>query len=189
LRRLVAYLDTIPTASYPHQVFRNEETATLRSSQVELSTLPVRVTAKENLANDLAALGLMLAKTNRQRHESIEEVALSTDSTTIACEVPVYLTPDEWGRLRTQGFHLTFPDTGTPITGHIDILQVRNGLIRILDYKPDAQKIRPVSQLVIYGLALAVRTGLLLKSFSCAWFNEIASYEFFPLHAVYPKRR
>jgi hypothetical protein len=125
----------------------------------DLSTLPVKITTKDNLANDLAAMRLLLAKTNRQRHGSIEEFALSTDSTTIACAVPVYLTPEEIRRLQSQGLHLTYPETETPITGHIDVLQVRNGLVRILDYKPDAEKIRPVSQLVTYGLALRYEVG------------------------------
>ena len=40
------------------------------------------------------------------------------------------------------------------ITGHIDFLQVRNGAIHILDYKPDARTNKPFAQLTIYALAL-----------------------------------
>ena len=56
----------------------------------------------------------------------------------------------------------------TPITGHIDILQIRNSLIHILDYKPEANKTNPIEQLTIYALALDSRTKLDLKSFKCA---------------------
>ncbi len=65
--------------------------------------------------------------------------------------------------------------------------QVRNGLIHILDYKPDAHKVNPVSQLVIYALALASRSRLPLRDFKCAWFDERTYFEFFPLHAVFAK--
>ena len=40
------------------------------------------------------------------------------------------------------------------ITGHIDFLQIRNGAIHILDYKPDAQTNKPLAQLTTYALAL-----------------------------------
>ncbi len=113
---------------------------------------------------------------------------LATDSTTIACEVPLYLTAGELAYFRSQGFSLSYPPISAPITGHVDVLQVRNGLIHILDYKPDAHKIAPVAQLVTYALALASRTKLPLSAFKCAWFDEKHYYEFFPLHAVYKKR-
>jgi hypothetical protein len=64
-------------------------------------------------------------------------------------------------------------------------LQIRNGLIHILDYKPDAEKVSAVNQLTIY--ALASRTKLAVKDFKCAWFDERNYYEFFPLHAVYQR--
>jgi hypothetical protein len=48
------------------------------------------------------------------------------------------------------------------LTGHIDILQIRNGLIHILDLKPNARKERPYTQLMLYALALSRLTGLRL---------------------------
>jgi hypothetical protein len=64
-------------------------------------------------------------------------------------------------------------------------LQIRNGLIHILDYKPEAGKVNAVNQLTIYALALASRTKLAVKDFKCAWFDGKSYFEFFPLHAVY----
>ena len=58
------------------------------------------------------------------------------------------------------------------ITGHIDILQIRNGQIHILDYKPRAEKERPIEQLTLYAMALSRLTGLRLYEFKCAWFDE-----------------
>lgn len=74
-----------------------------------------------------------------------------------------------------------FPDL---VTGHIDIVQVRNGIVHILDYKPNADKEKPIEQLTWYALALSRLTGLRLFEFKCAWFDEKTYYEFYPLHVV-----
>lgn len=74
------------------------------------------------------------------------------------------------------------------ITGHIDILQLRNGAVHILDYKPNAaagKKNAAVTQLTLYALMLSRLTGLRLYDFKCAWFDENSYFEFFPLHVVY----
>lgn len=67
----------------------------MRSSKSDFEMLPLPRIAKQNLGNDLAAMGLLLARKNRDRHASIQEFMLDNDSCTVACEVPVYLTADE----------------------------------------------------------------------------------------------
>jgi hypothetical protein len=68
---------------------------------------------------------------------------------------------------------------------------VHRGFIHILDYKPEARKIQPISQLTLYALALASHTKLPLKLFKCAWFDNQDYFEFFHLHCVLakPKRQ
>lgn len=75
------------------------------------------------------------------------------------------------------------------ITGHIDILQIRNGQIHILDYKPKAEKERPIEQLTLYAMALSRLTGLRLFEFKCAWFDEKDYFEFYPLHVLHKPKR
>lgn len=70
------------------------------------------------------------------------------------------------------------------LTGHIDIVQVRNGMCHLLDYKPDAAKEKPIEQLTWYALALSRLTGLRLYEFKCGWFDENDYFEFYPLHVV-----
>ncbi|OGI94235.1 hypothetical protein A3A03_03110 [Candidatus Nomurabacteria bacterium RIFCSPLOWO2_01_FULL_40_18] len=70
------------------------------------------------------------------------------------------------------------------LTGHIDLVQVRNGQIHLLDYKPKAKKENPIEQLTWYALALSRLTGLRLYEFKCAWFDETDYFEFYPLHVV-----
>lgn len=118
---------------------------------------------------------------------------LANDAATIAVEVPVWLNEAEIDGLERQHAFELVPkvpiDPRTPaqghlprsITGHIDFLQVRQGCLHILDYKPDARTNRPLAQLVIYALALTVRVPeLRLFDIKCAWFNEHAYNEIFP---------
>ena len=63
----------------------------------------------------------------------------------------------------------------------VQFLQVRNGCVHILDYKPDARTNKPIAQLAIYALALTrLVPGLKLFDIKCAWFNEQEYAEFFP---------
>ncbi len=78
--------------------------------------------------------------------------------------------PRALGRLRVHAYELYFR-----IVGHRD--------------KPEATKEKHAHvQLTIYALALARRTGLKLKDFKCAWFDEKDYFEFFPLTGVYAER-
>ena len=81
--------------------------------------------------------------------------------------------------------------TGVPklITGHIDILQIRNGQIHIMDFKPHAEKERPIEQLTLYAMALSRLTGLRLFEFKCAWFDEKDYFEFYPLHVLHKPKK
>ena len=80
-------------------------------------------------------------------------------------------------------------DSPSSVTGHIDFLQIRNGAIHILDYKPGARHEKPVAQLMTYALALSERTGLDLFDFVCAWFDENGYFEFYPRQVVSGRRR
>ena len=193
--KLKRYLASV-FADFPDHLFQEdaaggEDTAAShaaslpqRSSKSRFETLPVTPVAKQNLANDLAALGLLLAGRNRDRHTAVQDFMLANDRVTVACEVPVYLTGDEIAYFKSQGFFVELPEFAQPITGHVDLVQLRNGLIHLLDYKRKAAAIRPVNQLLVYALALASRTRLPLKMFKCAWFDELDYFEFFPLQAV-----
>ena len=113
---------------------------------------------------------------------------LTTDSVTVAVEVPIYLTPADITHMQQQlGFHIPI-DTSATITGHIDVLQIRNGRVHVLDYKPGAIHERPIAQLMVYALALSRRTGLRLFDFTCAWFDDRHYFEFYPLHVVHKQR-
>lgn len=149
----------------PNELFQDGGS---RCSDGNLPELTLRLLRKDTNAVPLAQLGLVLAKTRRGRHEAIQRFMLANDSATIAVEVPVYLYPDE------------APDLGLPepLTGHIDVLQIRSDRVWILDYKPEAKReTRAKYQLYLYARALSARTGIPLRHFGLAYFDDKDYFE------------
>ena len=89
----------------------------------------------------------------------------------LAIEVPVYLQPNELTKLEQSTYGLNLK---APLSGHIDILQVRFNKIHILDYKPDAKRTDKAAaeQLFLYAMAINKRTGIPLRKIACAFFND-----------------
>lgn len=176
-------VSSVPSADFPHDLFTSPDRD--RSSQYPV-ILAASTTRMENYATKLAALALQISSTNKKRHETLQRFMLLNDSATIAVEVPIYLTPQDFAYFHTRGFSFPFGDK--LITGHIDFLQLRSGYLHVLDYKPAAAKEKhAVTQPTIYVLALSRRTGLPVKAMKCAWFDENDYFEFYPLPSVYPR--
>jgi ATP-dependent exoDNAse (exonuclease V) beta subunit len=89
---------------------------------------------------------------------------LANDSVTLAVEIPIWLTENDIEAIEREYAIELAPKTTAPrvLTGHLDFLQVRNGAVHILDYKPDARTNKPIAQLTIYALALSRLTGIRL---------------------------
>jgi transposase-like protein len=126
---------------------------------------PAIRTVKDSSACRMTDLALELAKTKSERHQKVEEFFLVNDSATVAVEVPVYLTEKESGFKK-------------PLTGHIDLIQVRGNRIHILDYKPEKGG-NVENQLALYAKCLKKRTGL--PNITCAYFDENAYFQFTPV--------
>jgi PD-(D/E)XK nuclease superfamily len=179
------YLNDMAT-SCPHALFQEEHRASQAANAFDLAG--VEIVEKQNLAPRIAHLALQAVTHNKRRHDELQRFMLTTDSVTVAVEVPIYLTPADITHMQQQlGFHIPI-DTSATITGHIDVLQIRNGRVHILDYKPGAIHERPIAQLMVYALALSRRTGLRLYDFVCAWFDDRHYFEFHPLHVVHKQR-
>jgi ATP-dependent exoDNAse (exonuclease V) beta subunit len=116
------------------------------------------------------------------RHETLQRFILANDSVTVAVEVPIWLTATDIDALEIEYGIRLIPEGHEPrvLTGHIDFIQVRNGAVHILDYKPDARTNQQIAQLTLYALALSRLAGLRLFDIKCAWFNEEQYCEFFP---------
>ena len=181
---LADFLESVPTAC-PHDLFRRESAA--RGSQLGTEFINggrgLVIVSRRNAAIETAALVLPAVGTNHERHPKLQKFMLANDSVTIAIEVPIWLAENDIAAIERHFGITLVPHTGTEprvVTGHIDFLQIRNGAIHILDYKPDARTNKPFAQLAIYALALSHMTGIPLFYFKCAWFNETDYCEFFP---------
>ncbi|PIS39080.1 MAG: hypothetical protein COT34_00295 [Candidatus Nealsonbacteria bacterium CG08_land_8_20_14_0_20_43_11] len=196
------YLDNVSSET-PHQYFQQGERMSDIRSKFDKAQMIVK--AKNNYANRLSAFVLQAVKLNKDRHDALQRFMLANDSCTVATEVPVYIRKEDIEHMeRVLNFQIIGEEgirvkggksdgvkkgnvgTGTPhlLTGHIDFVQIRNGSIHLLDYKPNAAKERPIEQLTWYALAMSRLTGLRLFDFKCGWFDEKNYYQFFPLHVV-----
>lgn len=181
---LANFLEAVPLIC-PHELFRAEDRG--RASQAQPAFADVSkiiVNRKENVATRIADLIIPAVGNNKLRHETLQRFMLINDSVTVAIEIPIWLTERDISALEAQHGVELAPRVGAAprsITGHIDFLQVRNGAVHILDYKPDARTNKPIAQLAIYALALTrLVPGLKLFDIKCAWFNEEEYSEFFP---------
>lgn len=185
LRAIQPYLANIDE-SCPHHLFQSDARASQGKTVYNLDSVKIKST--RNHACRVAELVLQTVTNNKRRHDEIQRFMLATDSVTIAVEVPIYLSPEDLAYFKkASGFDIPIETEGT-LTGHIDFLQIRNGSIHIVDYKPNAKSERPIPQLMVYALALSRRTGLRLFDFVCSWFDEHNYYQFYPLHVVHRKR-
>ncbi|MGM0406322.1 MAG: hypothetical protein ACQEQM_09315, partial [Thermoplasmatota archaeon] len=69
------------------------------------------------------ALNSQPKNTKKSPHEIVQDFFIINDSTTVATELPVFIRPKE-----------VKLDLDEPITGHIDLIQIRFNNIFILDY-------------------------------------------------------
>jgi len=151
----------------PDALFTDDAVA--RCSQTRPTHVRLTATRRtDNNAVALAKLGLMLATRATDRHLSVQRFMLANDSATIAVEVPIYLFPDEAPDLMLPA----------PLTGHIDVLQVRGNRVVVLDYKPGAKhETKAKYQTYLYARALSVRTGIPLWRIQWAYFDDKDYYE------------
>jgi len=188
-RPLQQFLEIVDT-DCPHQIFRE---SSLRASEFKnvFDLNQVKITPRPNFACKTTKFVMQTVVNNKLRHEILQKFMLLNDSVTVATEVPVMLDfEDVYHLKKLEGFTVPLElQEGEVITGHIDIVQIRNGAIHILDYKPSAKRVKPIEQLTIYALALSRLTGLKLFHFKCAWFDEDDYFEFYPLHVVMKKKK
>lgn len=166
---LQRYLDSVFT-SCPNDYFDVGP----RSSKLRMK-LPVellQVTSHEVSA--LTKLGLIENETRfSSAHSKVQMFMLERDDSTIAMEVPLWVTPDEMDS--------NIMKIDEPLTGHIDVLRIEDGKIWVWDYKPNASLEKFAStQVFMYAYMLSKRTGIPLESFRCGYFDSANAYIFKP---------
>ncbi len=162
LPQLTRYINWIKR-SLPTKIFLSGP----RASQCNIDQ-KITINQKETIAPDLTKYALATQQKNQSAHDVVEQFFLYNDSSTVCTELPVFLNPKE-----TRLF-----DIETPLTGHIDIIQIRNNNLYIMDYKPNLRHPEQhTSQLTAYKQALHHRTRIPEENIIPCVFNEYSHYE------------
>jgi len=169
--QLYNYLQTAVNGKIEKNIFL---TSDARASQTKLNILQlVKKKTVYNNACKFANIAIELVDDNRKRHWAVEKTMLENDTSTIAVEVPVYLQLST----STIPWIKSIESKNDNITGHIDLLQYRNNKLYILDYKPNAEKEKPLGQLFVYACCLSKSTGIPFHRIKLAWFDDKVYYE------------
>ena len=106
---------------------------------------------KNSIIPKLTKLVLTTSQKPKSAHETVEQFFLINDSTTVCSEFLVFINPKEMDSLNID----------IPLTGHIDLIQIKYNKLYILDYKPNLRHPEQyVSQLQLYKIAIHKRTTI-----------------------------
>ncbi len=94
-------------------------------------------------------------------HDPILKNILIKDKDSIAIEVPI------WSKIDNK-----------VITGHIDLIQIENDIVKVIDYKPEGNFLLSLPQVAMYGFL--VKSKLDIKKIKCISFNKQSSWEYEP---------
>ena len=106
---LASFLENIPSTC-PHELFRRDDDPKARASQARPAFADINhliINRKENTATETAALIIPAVGTNKLRHETLQNFMLANNSSTVAIEIPIWLTEDEITELETKIWHRT----------------------------------------------------------------------------------
>ena len=94
-------------------------------------------------------------------HEPILKNILIKDENAVAIEIPI------WKKIKTDY-----------VTGHIDLIQIENGLVKVIDYKPEGNFLLSLPQVATYGLF--IKSMFNLHDIKCISFNKKGAWEYDP---------
>ncbi|MHA1488587.1 MAG: hypothetical protein ACTSRI_02900 [Promethearchaeota archaeon] len=94
-------------------------------------------------------------------HNPILKNILIKDKNSIAIEVPI------WRKINNKY-----------ITGHIDLIQIEDGIVKIVDYKPEGNFMLSLPQVATYGLLM--KSLFNLSNLKCVSFNKKQLWEYDP---------
>ncbi|MBD3353737.1 MAG: hypothetical protein GF364_19790 [Candidatus Lokiarchaeota archaeon] len=93
-------------------------------------------------------------------HDVILKNILIQDENAIATEVPVWC------------------DSPEKLTGHIDLIRIKENILEVIDYKPEGNFMRSLPQVACYGLLLKQRFNI--DNIVCLSFNDKNIWEYEP---------
>jgi hypothetical protein len=140
------------------------------------------VVRKQNVATDTATLILPAVGTNYERPPKLQSFMLANDSTTIAVEVPIWLTETDIFALEKQhGIELAprAGDKPRAITGHIDFCKSETAPCTSSTTSQMRRRTSPSRNSPSTRWPSRAFCRLKLFDIKCTWFNENEYCEFF----------
>ncbi len=129
--------------SLPDRMFMEGPRASTTQLDIELAAERMN-----DIAPKMCSMALERSSDPSSAHSSIEDFFIVNDDRTVCTELPVFLNPSEVPRIEVR----------SPLTGHIDIVQMRYDDLWVLDYKPDLNKPEKASsQMALYPLIVTSR--------------------------------
>lgn len=95
-------------------------------------------------------------------HNPILKNILIKDKDSIAIEIPIWMNSNY-----------------NCITGHIDLIQFDNNVVKVIDYKPEGNFLASMPQVATYGLL--IKKLLKLNHLKCNSFNRFGAWEYDPI--------
>src|SRR5271157_421409 len=174
LKPFGAYLGSIFDA-YPPLLF--DSPTSLRCSTVSFD-FPFTITRGTSEHLSTLTRDALEQSPYKAGHDKVQLHFLDNDESILTTETPVWATDRERDLLGIINAKTTIRQNHpafTALTGHIDLVQIKDGNVWILDYKPItswSQSEYPECQTYLYALLLSIRSGLPLDTFRCGWFND-----------------
>ena len=138
---LADFLESVP-AQCPHELFTREDDPKAghrkRGPYSRHRRMPSSL-AKRTQRQSLLRSSFPQSATTSCATKHCSASCSPTTASRIAVEIPIWLTEADIAAIeREYSIELGSKTGDRAITGHLDFLQVRNGAVHILDYKPDA---------------------------------------------------
>lgn len=95
-------------------------------------------------------------------HEPVLKNILIKDKNSLAIEVPI------WKKNYDNVY----------LTGHIDLIQIEDNMLKVIDYKPEGKFLLSLPQVATYGLLMKALFNL--QNLKCISFNKKEAWEFDP---------
>ncbi len=178
-KRLGSYLKNVYRGSIPNNLFNSRETPRVSQFKIRglknvfllsLSKKLIRAgkirkyssnTKLPNYAQKVYEIYNENRINKKPGHEPILKNILIKDKDSIAIEVPVWKNSNN-----------------LYITGHIDLIQIHDNIVKIVDYKPEGNFLFSLPQVATYGLL--IKKILDLKNLKCLSFNKKEAWEYDP---------
>jgi hypothetical protein len=104
-------------------------------------------------------------KPKKPGHNPILKNILIKDEDSLAIEIPI------WKKFKD-----------TCLTGHIDLIQLKNNTLKVIDYKPEGNFIISLPQVAMYGLL--IKKIFEIDDLKCVSFNKDEAWEYDPMILV-----